>query len=114
MLSLGSLFILGGRIGDIFGRRRALLVGIVTFGVASAAAGLLASFVPAPGPSWPDRSPLDERFLDTTVGLTQRPSGWVPHRTKYGRLVSGAPTVALSGPRLVTSVWGSRQQPAGK
>ncbi len=37
MLSLGSLFILGGRVGDIFGRRRVLLGGIGLFGVASVA-----------------------------------------------------------------------------
>jgi MFS family permease len=35
MLSLGSLFILGGRLGDIFGRRRMLLMGIAIFGISS-------------------------------------------------------------------------------
>jgi MFS family permease len=51
MLSLGSLFILGGRMGDIFGRRRALLGGIATFGVASAACALqLARLSAAPYP----------------------------------------------------------------
>ncbi|MBV9424154.1 MAG: MFS transporter [Solirubrobacterales bacterium] len=35
MLSLGSLFILGGRLGDIYGRRAALLAGIAAFGAAS-------------------------------------------------------------------------------
>ncbi len=43
MLSLGSLFILAGRIGDIFGRRRALLVGIGLFGIASAGCALAPS-----------------------------------------------------------------------
>ncbi len=37
MLSLGSLFIVAGRLGDIFGRRRALLGGIALFCLASAA-----------------------------------------------------------------------------
>ncbi|MGN6171065.1 MAG: MFS transporter [Solirubrobacteraceae bacterium] len=37
MLTLGSLFIIAGRIGDIFGRRRVLLGGIAVFGAASAA-----------------------------------------------------------------------------
>jgi MFS family permease len=37
MLSLGSLFIVGGRLGDIFGRRRVLLGGIGVFGLASVA-----------------------------------------------------------------------------
>jgi MFS family permease len=35
MLALGAFMIPGGRFGDIFGRRRALLVGIALFGVAS-------------------------------------------------------------------------------
>ncbi len=40
MLTLGSLFIIAGRIGDIFGRRRVLLGGIGVFGIASAACAL--------------------------------------------------------------------------
>src|SRR6516225_1348869 len=35
MLALGAFMVPAGRIGDIFGRRRALLAGIVLFGVAS-------------------------------------------------------------------------------
>jgi EmrB/QacA subfamily drug resistance transporter len=35
MLSLGSLFILGGRLGDIFGRQRMLLAGVAIFGASS-------------------------------------------------------------------------------
>jgi EmrB/QacA subfamily drug resistance transporter len=35
MLSLGAFMVPAGRIGDIFGRRRALLVGVALFGVAS-------------------------------------------------------------------------------
>ncbi|WP_319431751.1 MFS transporter [Mycobacterium sp. RTGN5] len=35
MLTLGAFMVPAGRIGDIFGRRRALLVGIALFGVAS-------------------------------------------------------------------------------
>jgi EmrB/QacA subfamily drug resistance transporter len=35
MLALGSLFILGGRLGDIYGRRSGLLAGIAIFGAAS-------------------------------------------------------------------------------
>ena len=36
MLALGALMVPAGRIGDIFGRRRALLAGIALFGLASA------------------------------------------------------------------------------
>lgn len=43
MLALGSLFIVGGRVGDIFGRRRALLAGISVFGIASAACAVAPS-----------------------------------------------------------------------
>lgn len=41
-LSFGGLLLLGGRAGDIFGRRRVLLAGIVVFTVASLAAALAA------------------------------------------------------------------------
>src|SRR5882762_769610 len=43
MLALGSLFILAGRVGDIFGRRRALLGGIAVFGIASIACAVAPS-----------------------------------------------------------------------
>jgi EmrB/QacA subfamily drug resistance transporter len=40
MLSLGAFMVPAGRIGDIFGRRRALLAGVALFGVASALCAL--------------------------------------------------------------------------
>jgi EmrB/QacA subfamily drug resistance transporter len=39
-LSFGVLLVTGGRLGDIFGRRRAFLVGVMIFAASSAAAGL--------------------------------------------------------------------------
>ena len=39
-LSFGVLLVTGGRLGDIFGRRRAFLVGVTIFAVSSATAGL--------------------------------------------------------------------------
>jgi EmrB/QacA subfamily drug resistance transporter len=39
-LSFGVLLVTGGRLGDIFGRRRAFLVGVMIFAVSSATAGL--------------------------------------------------------------------------
>lgn len=42
-LSLGSLLVLGGRLGDKFGQKRTFLVGMVGFVVASALAGLALS-----------------------------------------------------------------------
>jgi EmrB/QacA subfamily drug resistance transporter len=43
-LSFGSLLLLGGRIGDIFGRKRTLIVGLLGFASASAIAGAAGSF----------------------------------------------------------------------
>jgi EmrB/QacA subfamily drug resistance transporter len=39
-LTFGSLLLFGGRVGDLAGRRRVLLIGLSAFGVASLAAGL--------------------------------------------------------------------------
>lgn len=43
MLALGAFMVPAGRIGDIFGRRRALLAGVALFGVASALCALAPS-----------------------------------------------------------------------
>jgi EmrB/QacA subfamily drug resistance transporter len=43
-LAFGSLLLIGGRIGDYFGRKRALIVGLIGFAIASAMAGLAQSF----------------------------------------------------------------------
>jgi EmrB/QacA subfamily drug resistance transporter len=43
-LAFGSLLLIGGRIGDYFGRKRALITGLIGFAVASAMAGLAHSF----------------------------------------------------------------------
>ena len=39
LLTLGSLLVLGGSLGDLFGRRRVFLVGLCGFGVASLLCG---------------------------------------------------------------------------
>jgi EmrB/QacA subfamily drug resistance transporter len=39
LLSFGVLLVTGGRLGDIFGRRRAFLIGVTIFALSSAAAG---------------------------------------------------------------------------
>ncbi len=38
-LTFGGLLLLGGRLGDLFGRRRTLLIGVIGFAIASAAGG---------------------------------------------------------------------------
>lgn len=43
-LAFGSLLLLGGRIGDLFGRKRTFIVGLVGFSVASAIGGAAQSF----------------------------------------------------------------------
>jgi EmrB/QacA subfamily drug resistance transporter len=43
-LAFGSLLLLGGRLGDFFGRKRALLIGLLGFAAASAMGGLAHSF----------------------------------------------------------------------
>ncbi len=43
-LAFGSLLLLGGRIGDMIGRKRALLIGLVGFAVASAIGGASVDF----------------------------------------------------------------------
>jgi EmrB/QacA subfamily drug resistance transporter len=43
-LAFGSLLLLGGRIGDIIGRKRALIIGLVGFALASALGGASLSF----------------------------------------------------------------------
>ena len=43
MLALGAFMVPAGRIGDIFGRRRSLLTGVVVFGLASVACALAPS-----------------------------------------------------------------------
>ncbi len=46
VLLLGGLLLLGGRAGDLLGRRRMLLTGLALFATASLTAGLAASFAP--------------------------------------------------------------------
>ncbi|MGH3745284.1 MAG: MFS transporter, partial [Mycobacteriales bacterium] len=43
-LAFGSLLLLGGRIGDLFGRKRTFIVGLAGFAVASAVGGASTSF----------------------------------------------------------------------
>src|SRR3954447_19437762 len=43
-LSFGSLLLLGGRLGDLIGRKRVFVAGLVGFAAASALGGLAQSF----------------------------------------------------------------------
>jgi MFS family permease len=50
-LSLGAFLLVGGRAGDLYGRRRMLVVGLVVFALASLAAGLARETGPLRGSS---------------------------------------------------------------
>lgn len=43
-LAFGSLLLVGGKVGDLFGRKWALIIGLIGFSAASAAGGLAQSF----------------------------------------------------------------------
>jgi EmrB/QacA subfamily drug resistance transporter len=43
-LSFGSLLLLGGRVGDVFGRKRVFIIGLAGFAIASAVGGVAQSF----------------------------------------------------------------------
>jgi EmrB/QacA subfamily drug resistance transporter len=43
-LAFGSLLLLGGRLSDLFGRKRMFVIGLIGFGIASAAGGAAPSF----------------------------------------------------------------------
>jgi MFS family permease len=43
-LSFGSLLLLGGRVGDLFGRKRVFVTGLAGFAIASAVGGVAQSF----------------------------------------------------------------------
>ena len=42
-LAFGSLLLLGGRLGDLFGRRKVFMTGLIIFGIASLLGGLATS-----------------------------------------------------------------------
>ncbi len=56
-LAFGSLLLLGGRIGDIFGRKRVFIAGLIGFAVASAIAGAAEQLRRASSPPARSREP---------------------------------------------------------
>ena len=99
-LAFGSLLLLGGRIGDIVGRKRALLIGLIGFAFASALGGASVNFpmlvaarsiqgafgallAPRYWPSSPRRSPI-------------RPSGARPSASTAASLGPEVPSASSS------------------
>src|ERR1700694_4000177 len=73
-LAFGSLLLLGGRIGDLFGRKWTLIGGLVGFSIASAVGGAAGSFAMlvgargAPGGGAAILAPSALALLSTTCG----------------------------------------------
>jgi MFS family permease len=69
-LAFGSLLLLGGKLGDLFGRKWTFIARLLGFSLASALGGLsesFAMFVAARSPSSPLRAPGANCFTRSTV-----------------------------------------------
>ena len=112
-LAFGLVLVTGGRLGDAYGRRRMMLMGLVGFVAASAAVGLAptAAWVivapqiqgAAPGFLTPQNSGLIQQLY--AFSWTTSPSGWWPWSSSPGWCRSGrarrptTPGSTTSGPR---------------
>ncbi|WP_112242134.1 MFS transporter [Kribbella monticola] len=91
-LALGVLLVVGGRLGDRFGRRRLFLIGIAGFTLASIACGL----------AWDPSSIIVARLLQGAFGAVLIPQGFgilgaVFPRDEIGKAFSAfGPTLGLS------------------
>ena len=74
LLTLGSLVLVGGSLGDLFGRRRVLIVGLVAFGVTS----LLCALAPGAG------SLVAARALQGVAGALLVPSSLATITAAFG------------------------------
>jgi MFS family permease len=87
-LAFGSLLLLGGRIGDIIGRKRALLIGLIGFAVASAIGGASTSFIMLVG----------ARTVQGAFGALLAPSVLALLTTTFSDPANGARRSASTGP----------------
>ncbi|WP_433396499.1 MFS transporter [Streptomyces sp. CA-146814] len=108
-LAFGALLLAGGRAGDLLGRRRVLVAGLVLFAGASAAAGLASS----PGPLIAARTAqglgaaaIAPAALALTIGLFPSGPGRNRALTVWGAVsgAGGAAGVLLGG--ILTQAWG--------
>ena len=103
-LAFGSLLLLGGRLGDLYGRRKVFMIGLVIFGIASLLGGLATNeglLLAARGAPGPRRR----------AGLTRRPRADhhdVPCRSRCAtaRSRSTPPCRAWARPSACCSVAG--------
>ena len=84
LLSFGVLLVTGGRLGDIFGRRRMFLIGVTIFALSSATAGLATS----------TSTLIASRIIQGVGGLMSFPTSWP----------SGVITTSV-GTRLIPYHW---------
>ncbi len=107
LLAFASLTIIGGRLGDAFGRRRVLIIGLCIFGLASAAAGLaptvevVVAFRAVQGAGAALLFPVGLAALSEAFGVARRAwavgvvMGVISVGTAVGPFVGGALTQAL-------------------
>ncbi len=104
-LAFGSLLLLGGKLSDIFGRKRTLIVGLIGFAIASAIGGAAQSFLMLTGSRAPRACsrrcwhPRCFPMLTTTFTETEE-------RNKAFGIYGGVLAVAR---RSVAARWGALQ-----
>ncbi|HVW23103.1 MAG TPA: MFS transporter [Candidatus Saccharimonadales bacterium] len=86
LLSLSALILLGGSLGDIFGRKRTYLLGLIGFGAASLVCGLAVN----------DVMLVLTRILQGIFGALLVPGGLAVINTNFDRSVRGAAIGAWS------------------
>jgi EmrB/QacA subfamily drug resistance transporter len=86
LLSLSALILLGGSLGDIFGRKKTYLLGLVGFGVASLACGLAPNAVML----------VLMRLVQGIFGALLVPGGLAVINTNFDRTIRGAAIGAWS------------------
>ncbi|MFJ9569638.1 MFS transporter [Streptomyces bacillaris] len=108
-LAFGALLLAGGRAGDLFGRRRVLVAGLVLFAGASAAAGLASSpgvLIAARTAQGLGAAAIAPAALALTIGLFPPGPGRSRALGVWGAVsgAGGAAGVLLGG--ILTEAWG--------
>lgn len=94
LLTFAGLMLLGGRIGDAIGRKRAFICGVVVFTIASALCGL----------AWDGGSLIGARLLQGAAGAVIAPNCWALVATTFPKGPSRNYATAVLG--AVTAIGG--------